>query len=284
MLDVMSQAKGAIEAYNDLLRATSSNISNQSVTGFKRVQISFQELFNHLLRAPSAPDTQNNIGGTNPLQLGGGAAVSASTIDFTQGDLTNGTNLSLAIQGGGLFVISNDGGKTFKFTRSGDFTLNASKRVVTKTGAQVFGFKRAGGATATGSLVPIDLSGQTFDATTVTWDNNGVLRASADTNRTTFGAELGFQIGLTTFANPGGLQYTDGTSFIQTLASGEPATANAPGAAGLGTVSGARLEQSNVFFIGESIDALEAQRAMSGALTVIRLASDAISQFINRIS
>src|SRR3989338_5376759 len=99
VLDIMSQAKNAIEAYNDFLRATSSNVSNQAVTGYKRVQVSFQELFSKLVHGATASDTFDNIGGTNPLQLGGGAAISSSSIDFSQGDLTNGGNLSLAVQG-----------------------------------------------------------------------------------------------------------------------------------------------------------------------------------------
>jgi flagellar hook protein FlgE len=284
VLDIMSQAKNAIEAYNDFLRATSSNVSNQSVTGYKRVQVSFQELFNKLIQGPTPSDTFDNVGGKNPLQLGGGAAISSSTIDFTQGDLTNGSNLSLAVQGNGFFITSVDGGQTFRFTRAGDFFLNANSQIVTSTGAQVYGFSRSGGTTATGTLVPLSLSGQTFDPAAITWDNNGVLRQNTDATRSAFGAELPFQIALTAFPNPAGLQYVDGTAFAQTIASGEPSTASRPNTANLGTVSGGRLEQSNVFFIGETIDALEAQRAMSGALTVVRIASDAIQQFINRIS
>jgi hypothetical protein len=39
-----------------------------------------------------------------------------------------------------------------------------------------------------------------------------------------------------------------------------------------------------VFFIGETIDAIEIQRAISASLSSIKMASDIISQVINRLS
>ena len=69
------------------------------------------------------------------------------------------------------------------------------------------------------------------------------------------------------------------------MASGEPMVPTIPAFGTLvGGVVPRQLEQSNVFYLGETIDSIETQRAMSGSLTLIRLASDTISQFINRLS
>ncbi|MFH0887467.1 MAG: flagellar basal body rod C-terminal domain-containing protein, partial [bacterium] len=98
------------------------------------------------------------------------------------------------------------------------------------------------------------------------------------------GVVLPFTIGLVTFPNSGGLEQRSGTAFAETLASGAPSTAAAPAeGSAQGAVSPRLLEQSNVFYVGETIDALEVQRAMSGNLTVIKMVSDTISQFINSL-
>jgi flagellar hook protein FlgE len=66
------------------------------------------------------------------------------------------------------------------------------------------------------------------------------------------------------------------------MASGSPATPQAPGGAA-GTIKPGQIEQSNVFYLGETINALEIQRAMSGNLSVVRMASDLISSFIQKL-
>ena len=48
MLDIMAQAKNAIEAYNTALKVHSSNIANMNVIGYKRLNYSFQSIFEKL--------------------------------------------------------------------------------------------------------------------------------------------------------------------------------------------------------------------------------------------
>ncbi len=122
MLDVMTQAKNAIEAYNEALKVTSSNIANMSVPGYKKLKVSFQSVFERVLSQGSAASA--NMGGTDPFQLGQGAAVSSTSLDFSTGQTSQGSNLDLALQGAGLFVVSPDGGNTFLYSRSGNFTTD----------------------------------------------------------------------------------------------------------------------------------------------------------------
>jgi len=290
MLDIISRAKNAIEAYNTALRIHSANIANMNVDGYKRLNISFQSIFESILSRGTPAMVSENLGGTNPLQLGTGMAISQIGVDFAQGDLTEGGFLDLAIAGSGLFVVSPDGGNTYLYTRSGRFHADAYGNLVTDTGMQVYGLRRIGGITSTGALTPIVISYDTTVYPTseyaVSFDENGVLSIFILKGPSTLGdkvAELDYQIALTTFNNLSGLEQRSATTFAETLASGEPLSPTTPGYGTVGVVVPRQLERSNVFYIGETIDSMEAQRAMSGNLTVVRLVSDMISTFINRL-
>jgi flagellar hook protein FlgE len=270
MLDVMSQAKNAIEAYNEALRASSANIANMNVTGYKKVSVSFQSLYEKILSQGTA--AYDSVGGTNPKQLGQGMGVSTVSLDFSAGEYITGSNLDLAISGQGLFVLSPDGGYSYRYTRAGNFEIDSSGNL-TSNGMQVYGFD------SSGNLVPIT-NLPSGVKTSYQWLADGTLQYTAD--GTTY-SSTGYHIALTHFANPGGLAQGQGTTFVETPASGQAADPELPGSV-VGTVKPGQLEQSNVFYLGESIAALEIQRAMNGNLTMVRMASDIINQFISRLS
>ncbi len=271
---MMSQAKNAIEAYNTALRASSSNIANMNVTGYKRLDVSFQSIFERVLNRGTAAEA--GMGGTNPRQFGQSMAVSNVSIDFSAGEHADGANLDLAISGQGLFIVSPDGGNSYLYTRAGNFEIDSNGNL-TSNGMQLYGLD------SSDNLVAItELSG--YDPNLLSWTSGGKLvQYKPNTDYTEIDFETPYRIALTYFPNPSGLVQAQGTAFAETPASGSPATAQAVGGA-LGSVDPRRREQSNVFYLGETIDALEIQRAMNGNLTVIRMASDMISQFINRLS
>ncbi|MFC1637580.1 flagellar hook-basal body protein [Candidatus Margulisiibacteriota bacterium] len=271
MLDMMSQAKNAIEAYNTALKASSANIANMNVTGYKRLDVSFQSIFERLINRGTAANGQT--GGTNPKQYGQGMTISSVSVDFSDGDYSSASGLDLAISGQSLFVVSPDEGDNYHYTRAGNFEIDPDGSLLSN-GMKVYGVD------GSGNLVPITSlpSGNKND---YQWQSDGSLEYSSD-GGSTFNA-TGFRIALTYFANPSGLAQAQGTAFMETAASGSPATFSAPGGA-YGSIKPGMLEQSNVFYLGETIDSMEIQRAMSGNLTVIRLASDMISQFISKLS
>ncbi|MFA6170697.1 MAG: flagellar hook-basal body complex protein [Candidatus Margulisiibacteriota bacterium] len=265
MFDIITSAKGAIGAYNEALRIHSLNIANMQVPGYKQLSTSFQSVFEQVLSRGT--EAQGNIGGTNPKQLGQGVTLSGVTVNFSKGETTEGTNLSLAIdQEEGMFIISPDGGKRMLYTRSGDFKLD-SNRNLTSNGMQVYGLDSGG------RVVPIAglPSGNVDD---YEWKQDGYLYYQ--------GTSTGYQIALTYFANPGGLAQAQGTAFEQTLASGDAAIPTGPGGV-VGSVTPKQVEQSNVFYLAETIDTLEIQRAMSGNLNMVKMASDVINSFIQKL-
>lgn len=270
MLDVMTQAQNAIEAYNTALKATSSNIANMNVSGYKKLEVSFQSVFDKVLNRGTA--ASGNQGGSNPMQFGQGMALSAVDVDFSAGEYATGSSLDLAIDGQGLFVLSADGGRSYLYTRNGNFSIDSVGNLLSN-GMQVYGLD------ISGNVVPISKLPSAV-ATNFRWLADGSLEYTADgTNYTS----TGYRIALTYFSNPSGLVQAQGTAFSETAASGSPASIQAVGGA-VGSLKTGQLEQSNVNYLSETIDALEFQRAMSGNLTVLRMASDIISQFISKLS
>jgi len=270
MLDVMSQAKNAIEAYNEALKVTSTNIANMNVAGYKKVDVSFQSIFEKMINQGTA--AEGNMGGTNPKQFGQGMSIANTSINFSNGEYTQATPLDLAIQGNGLFILSPDGGDSFLYTRMGNFQVDNAYNL-TSNGMQVYGFN------SSGNVVPISAlpSGNKQD---YKWTADGALQYTAD-GGTTY-TNTGYSIALTYFANPSGLAQAQGTTFAETTSSGPAATAQLPGSQ-VGSLQTGYVEQSNVFYLGETITALELQRAMSGNLSMLKLASDLINSFIQKL-
>ncbi|MFA4966694.1 MAG: flagellar hook-basal body complex protein [Candidatus Margulisiibacteriota bacterium] len=266
MLDIMTQAENAIQTYNSALAIHSANIANMSVPGYKKLTVSFESIFEKILNQGTPASSFSNIGGTNPVQFGQGVAVSNVAVDMSAGSTAQGDPIDLAINGRGLFIVSADGGHSYQYTRAGKFQISASGSLMTAAGMQVYGLSSGG------SLVPI--TGLTGALANYSWDNSGNLLLN--------GNSTGYQIALTFFQNDSGLAQASGTTFTETLASGPAASAQASGGAA-GTTLPGTVEQSNVFYLGETIDSLEIQRAMSGNLTVVRMASDIISSFISKL-
>jgi flagellar hook protein FlgE len=278
MLDLMTKAKNAIEAYNTQLRINSSNIANMSVPGYKTMKISFQTIFENLINKGTAAGS--DIGGTNPVQFGSSVGIGSTSIDFSQGSIAEGQPLDLAVTGSGLFAVSPDGGATTLYTRSGKFLIDSAGNLTTDNGMQVYGLSGS-------VLVPI--TGLTaYNTGQLSWTEDGRLaeynlKPDGTVDYTSVSRYTGYSIALTSFPNPSGLAQASGNSFAQTPASGEPQAFKAAGDT-YGSVTPRNYEQSNVFYTGEVIDSMEAQRAMSGNLTLLRMISDEISNFINRIS
>ena len=273
MLDLLTRAKNAIEVYNSQLRVNSANIANMSNPGYKSIKISFQTLFERLINAGST--AEDGIGGTNPIQMGASVGVSSTWLDFTQGGFTDGGPLDVAIQGSGLFIISPNEGQTLLYTRAGRFRVDGSGNLVTDTGMQVYGY-------SSGGFAPIQ--GLTeYNPLLLSFSTDGRLVEYADDTFTTESRDTGFSLALTSFTNLSGLAQAQGNAFAETAASGTPLEYASVGGT-YGTISPRRIEQSNVFYSGEIIDSMEAQRAMTGNLTIVRMINDEITNFINRIS
>jgi flagellar hook protein FlgE len=116
-----------------------NNIANVNTVGFKYSRTNFQNLLSQTVKSATAP--QGNLGGKNSLQIGLGTSVSSVETMFKQGSIQNtDKNTDMAINGDGFFVVSADGGKTYKYTRAGDFTFDAKGNFVDPNGYIVQGW------------------------------------------------------------------------------------------------------------------------------------------------
>jgi flagellar hook protein FlgE len=263
----MSQAGNAIEAYTEALNAVQANIANMQTPGYKNVSVSFQSIFDNLLRNGTPAATNSNLGGTNPLQIGSGMASSGSTLDFSQGAFSSGGNLDLAISGNGFFIISADGTNPL-YTKAGRFQYNNGS-IETLNGEQLYGFY--GDSSALIPITGLNIS----DTSNLKFDADGKLMNGSD--------DTGWRIALTSFSNPGGLIQASGTTFQESIASGSAQTPVRAGGA-FGSLTAQSFEGSNTVYVTESLKALELEKALNANLSMVKMASDVISSFISKLS
>ncbi|EDM23016.1 flagellar hook-basal body complex protein [Caminibacter mediatlanticus] len=128
-----------LNAHQIAMDVEANNIANVNTVGFKYSRTNFQNLLSQTIKSATAP--QGDLGGKNSLQVGLGATVSSVETMFKQGSIQNtDKNTDMAINGDGFFVVSSDGGKTYRYTRAGDFTFDAQGNFVDPNGYIVQGW------------------------------------------------------------------------------------------------------------------------------------------------
>ena len=126
-------ALSGIKASADFLSVTGNNIANSDTTGFKRSRVEFGDLYNTSV-----------LGAGSSNAIGSGVAVNNVAQQFAPGNIAGtGSNLDLAIDGTGFFVL--DVGGNQGFTRAGDFKLDEEGFLVTNDGANVQGYNAVKG-------------------------------------------------------------------------------------------------------------------------------------------
>ncbi|BBM84989.1 flagellar hook protein FlgE [Candidatus Uabimicrobium amorphum] len=134
MTNSLFSGVSGLSSYQKMLEVIGGNMANINTPGFKAGSFRAVENFSQTIKEAAAP---NNItGGTNPVQVGGGANIGAIVANFGQGNFEQtGRNLDLAIEGEGFFVLN--GGEQNLFSRVGSFALDEDSQLVD----QISGFK-----------------------------------------------------------------------------------------------------------------------------------------------
>jgi flagellar hook protein FlgE len=118
-----------------------NNIANVNTIGFKYSRANFSDMLSQTSKIATAPQGQS--GGKNPQQVGLGTQINSVTRMFEQGSVqTTSKNTDLAIQGNGFFVLSNDGGRTYNYSRNGDFVFDAEGNFTNNQGLIAQGWVR----------------------------------------------------------------------------------------------------------------------------------------------
>ena len=130
-----------LQAHQIAMDVEGNNIANVNTIGFKYSRANFSDMLSQTSKIATAP--QGNSGGKNPQQVGLGTQINSVTRMFSQGSVqTTGKNTDLAIQGNGFFVLSNDGGRTYKYSRNGDFVFDAEGNFTNNAGLITQGWVR----------------------------------------------------------------------------------------------------------------------------------------------
>ena len=130
-----------LNAHQIAMDVEGNNIANVNTNGFKYSRANFSDLLSQTSKIATAP--QGKMGGKNPMQVGLGTEINSVTRIFSQGSIqTTSKTTDLAIQGNGFFIVSPDAGKTYKYTRSGDFVFDANGNFVNNQGLIAQGWLR----------------------------------------------------------------------------------------------------------------------------------------------
>jgi len=141
MLKSLFSGVSGLQAHQVAMDIEGNNIANVNTTGFKYSRANFSDLLSQTSQIATAPE--GSLGGKNAMQTGLGSTVASSTRIFSQGSIQNtDKNTDIAIQGDGFYVLSDDNGKSLKYTRSGDFKFDAAGNFVDNAGNIVQGWLR----------------------------------------------------------------------------------------------------------------------------------------------
>jgi flagellar basal-body rod protein FlgG len=249
-----------MQAQQTNVEVISNNIANMSTTGFKRQRAEFQDLIYQNLRRVGSNSSDNGTVVPSGAQIGLGVKTASVYRITEQGNLQQtGNNLDLAIQGNGYFQVTLPSGDT-AYTRDGTFGLSPAGVIVTADGYTV----------QPGITVPTN-------AVSVSINGSGQVQATiaGQTAPQTLG-----QIQLAAFPNPAGLDSQGDNLFIETAASGNPATGT-PNSPGFGSTMQGFIETSNVNVVTEITNLITAQRAYEMNSKVITSADDMMQTLTN---
>ncbi len=264
MLRSLFTGIAGLGAHQKMLDVTANNIANVNTTGFKGSTTVFEDTLSQTLQGGGSPTATN--GGTNPMQVGLGVKLAATTLNLTQGSSqATGVTSNMLINGDGFFMVNKNGQQLF--TRAGAFTLDANGNLVTPDGAMA--------EDPTGAV--LNLSALTSGAY-VSWsiDANGNINAVNAAGVTT---TLG-QVGLATFANPNGLQTAGDTMFVASPDSGAPQI-GAPNTGSRGSISSGYVEMSNVDLSAELTNLIISERGFQANSKVITTSDEVLQTLVN---
>ena len=264
-----------------MLDVTGNNIANANTTGYKASTTVFQDTLSQMLTASSGANA--NRGGTNPIQIGLGVSVGATSMNLNQGsNQTTGRATDLMISGDGMFVVKK--GSENLYTRAGAFSFDNTGSLVTPGGNRVQGYDLDAAGNRTGGLVDITLDTATVlpavpagvTLTTYSIGSDGKVRGIFSD-----GVQRDMrQVAMADFNNPMGLEKVGETSFRASANSGA-ALLGVSGEGRNGSLVGGSLEMSNVDLAAEFTNLILAQRGFQASSRVITTSDSVLEDLVN---
>lgn len=183
-------AESALNASAVAMNVVGNNIANSNTVGFKASTVDFADLF---------------AAAQGELELGDGVDLAAVTRLHEQGAIeTTSSVLDLAVVGQGFFIVKDSDGNSF-YTRAGQFSLDASGRIVNPDGLALQG--ASGDITLTSGLT---LAGQPTTAVTLALNLDATAAPTAafpagpDASPGSWTSASAFSAGFSIFDSAGG--------------------------------------------------------------------------------
>jgi len=130
-----------LQAHQVGMDVQGNNIANVNTVGYKYSRTNFSDMLSQTSKISTAPD--DPLGGRNATQVGLGSTVGSITHVFSQGSRqSTDVKTDVSIEGDGFFVVSADSGITKKYTRAGNFDLDANGNFVNTAGLVVQGWNK----------------------------------------------------------------------------------------------------------------------------------------------
>lgn len=263
-------ASGALVAQSQADNVA-NNLANVDTSGFKQTLLQIQSAGSlDIYRIQTDPGHQSGraLPGVSVAPyvgaLGTGAQIYDTPQDFAQGPLERtGNPYDLGLTGANAF-FSIQTPQGVRYTRDGQFTVNAAGNLVTMDGNPVLS---AGGT-------PIKINQQLGK---VTIGADGTVSQGAATGQTTGTNQIVGQIALTSFGNLLALRPEGNDNFVDT------GTAQ-PGATTAAGMQQGYLEKSNGNIVRSMVDLITAERWFDANERVIKAEDDATNQDITNVA
>lgn len=160
MYGIMNISRSGMSANQNKINVISNNMVNASTTGYKRLEVEFQDLVRESLNRDSYPVNEPNT------DMGTGVRTGNEIRNTMQGSLKqSGLKTDLAIDGEGLFRVIRPN-NTYAYTRSGEFAIDSSGKIVDDAGnvldIQFYNNNSYATAGLTNENFIIDKSGQVY--------------------------------------------------------------------------------------------------------------------------
>ncbi|MBV1816547.1 flagellar hook protein FlgE [Anaerosalibacter bizertensis] len=155
MMRSMYSAVSGLRTHQTKMDVIGNNIANVNTVGYKKGQMTFQEVFSQIVRGAGA--AQGGKGGTNPQQIGLGVDAGSINTIHTEGASQRTDNpTDVMIDGEGFFVVTDDTNfENRYYTRAGNFTVDGAGNLVTADGYKVLGYRANDNGEITETYGPI---------------------------------------------------------------------------------------------------------------------------------
>jgi len=127
MASSLQTAVLGMRAYQELLNVTGNNIANADTVAYKEDRVTFSDMFSRTLS--QGMRAGEDMGGTNPVQVGLGVRVASIDKNMSQGSFTaTEKTFDMAVDGEGFFVVYD--GTGYLYTRDGSFDVDSEGYLV----------------------------------------------------------------------------------------------------------------------------------------------------------